>query len=141
MDQHAGREQRQDQVLFAAGARHGEDRRPPAFRGKYVPPRIGRTHGDTLAALDEGLRLATATVQRMHDFARSGAPKLQRVDMAPVLRNDLLTAGGSTLSDTLNAVSAKLTTDQLTQMGVKVDVNKENPATVAKQFLQDNGLI
>ena len=62
-------------------------------------------------------------------------------NMAPVLRQDLLTAGGSTLSDTLNAVSAKLTTDQLTQMGVKVDVNKENPATVAKQFLQDNGLI
>jgi osmoprotectant transport system substrate-binding protein len=62
-------------------------------------------------------------------------------NMAPVLRQDLLTAGGSALSDTLNAVSAKLTTDQLTQMGVKVDVNKENPATVAKQFLQDNSLI
>jgi len=62
-------------------------------------------------------------------------------NMAPVLRQDLLTAGGSVLSDTLNAVSAKLTTDQLTQMGVKVDVNKENPATVAKQFLQDNSLI
>jgi len=62
-------------------------------------------------------------------------------NMAPVLRQDLLTAGGSVLSDTLNAVSAKLTTDQLTQMGVRVDVNKENPATVAKQFLQDNGLI
>lgn len=62
-------------------------------------------------------------------------------NMAPVLRQDLLTAGGSALSDVLNAVSAKLTTDQLTQMGVKVDVNKENPATVAKQFLTDNGLI
>jgi osmoprotectant transport system substrate-binding protein len=62
-------------------------------------------------------------------------------NMAPVLRQDLLTAGGSALSDTLNAISAKLTTDQLTQMGVKVDVNKENPATVAKQFLQDNSLI
>ena len=62
-------------------------------------------------------------------------------NMAPVLRKDLLAAGGSTLSDTLNAISAKLTTDALTQMGVKVDVNKENPATVAKQFLQDNSLI
>ncbi|TME30718.1 MAG: ABC transporter substrate-binding protein [Chloroflexi bacterium] len=62
-------------------------------------------------------------------------------NMVPVLRKDLLAAGGSTLSDTLNAISAKLTTDALTQMGVKVDVNKDNPATVAKQFLQDNGLI
>jgi osmoprotectant transport system substrate-binding protein len=62
-------------------------------------------------------------------------------NMAPVLRKDLLTAGGSALTETLNAVSTKLTTDALTQMGVKVDVNKENPATVAKQFLQDNSLL
>lgn len=62
-------------------------------------------------------------------------------NMAPVLTKALLAAGGSTMSDTLNAISAKLTTDALTQMGVKVDVNKENPATVAKQFLQDNSLI
>ena len=62
-------------------------------------------------------------------------------NMAPVLRKDLLAAGGSALSDTLNAISAKLTTDQLTQMGVKVDVDKQKLEDVAKQFLQDNGLI
>ena len=62
-------------------------------------------------------------------------------NMAPVLSKDLAAAGGSDLSDTLNAVSAKLTTDALTQMGVKVDVNKEKIPDVAKQFLTDNSLI
>jgi osmoprotectant transport system substrate-binding protein len=62
-------------------------------------------------------------------------------NMAPVLTKDLLTAGGADLSDTLNAVSAKLTTDALTQMGVKINVEKAKIEDVAKQFLSDNGLM
>jgi osmoprotectant transport system substrate-binding protein len=62
-------------------------------------------------------------------------------NMIPVLRKDLAAAGGSELADTLNAVSAKLTTDALTQMGVKVSVDKQKSEDVAKQFLTDNGLI
>jgi osmoprotectant transport system substrate-binding protein len=61
-------------------------------------------------------------------------------NMIPVLRTDLADAGGATLADTLNAVSAKLTTDALTQMGVKVSVDKQDAAAVAAQFLTDNGL-
>jgi osmoprotectant transport system substrate-binding protein len=62
-------------------------------------------------------------------------------NIAPVLRKDLLAAGGSALSDTLNAVDTKLTTDALTQMYFRVDVNKEKLTDVAKQFLTDNSLI
>ena len=62
-------------------------------------------------------------------------------NMAPVLTKELLAAGGSTLSDTLNAVSAKLTTDALTQMGVKVNVDKDKIEDVAKTFLTDNSLL
>jgi len=62
-------------------------------------------------------------------------------NLIPVLTKSLATAGGSTLADTLNAVSAKLTTDSLTQMGVKVSVDKQNAADVARQFLTDNGLL
>jgi osmoprotectant transport system substrate-binding protein len=62
-------------------------------------------------------------------------------NMIPVLRKDLADAGGSELADTLNAVSAKLTTDALTQMGVKVNVDQQKIADVAKGFLTDNGLI
>jgi len=61
-------------------------------------------------------------------------------NMAPVLTKALLAAGGSELSDTLNAISAKLTTEALTQMGVKVDVEKAKIEDVAKQFLTDNNL-
>ena len=61
-------------------------------------------------------------------------------NMAPVLRKDLVAAGGSLLTDTLNAVSAKLTTDLLTQMGVKVNVNQEKITDVAKQFLKDSNI-
>ncbi len=61
-------------------------------------------------------------------------------NMAPVVTQALASAGGSTLTDTLDAVSAKLTTDALTQMGVKVNVDQQKLADVAKQFLSDNGL-
>ncbi len=61
-------------------------------------------------------------------------------NMIPILRKDLADAGGSDLADTLNAVSAKLTTDALTQMGVKVNVDKQKIEDVAKGFLTDNGL-
>lgn len=61
-------------------------------------------------------------------------------NMVPVLRKDLADQGGADLADTLNAVSAKLTTEALTQMGVKVDVDKAKIEDVAKQFLTDNGL-
>jgi osmoprotectant transport system substrate-binding protein len=46
----------------------------------------------------------------------------------------------STISDTLNAVSAKLTTSALLALDVKVGVNKENYSTAAQEWLQSVGL-
>ncbi|MGI8872261.1 MAG: ABC transporter substrate-binding protein [Candidatus Limnocylindria bacterium] len=67
--------------------------------------------------------------------------KSQAADnMVPVVRKDLLNAAGPDFSAALNAVSSKLTTDALTTMGLKVNVNKEKVADVARQFLADNGL-
>jgi osmoprotectant transport system substrate-binding protein len=62
-------------------------------------------------------------------------------NMAPIVRQDLLDAAPDDLPQTLNAVSAKLTTDALTKMGVAVAVDHQNAEDVAKQFLQDNGLV
>lgn len=42
---------------------------------------------------------------------------------------------------TLNAVSAKLTTANLTDLVAEVEVDKKDAATVAKQFLEDNDLV
>jgi osmoprotectant transport system substrate-binding protein len=44
------------------------------------------------------------------------------------------------VTDTLNAVSAKLTTQNLLDLDKQVITDKKDPATVAKSFLSDNGL-
>ncbi|MDQ2934758.1 MAG: ABC transporter substrate-binding protein [Chloroflexota bacterium] len=62
-------------------------------------------------------------------------------NMAPVVRKDLLDSAPSDFAETLNAISAKLTTDQLTALGVEIVNNHKTEAEVAKKWLTDNGLI
>ncbi|KAB8193733.1 glycine/betaine ABC transporter substrate-binding protein [Nonomuraea phyllanthi] len=45
-----------------------------------------------------------------------------------------------TIRTTLNSISAKLTTQSLLEMMQKISVNKDEPATVAKEWLTTNGL-
>ncbi|MCP2348750.1 osmoprotectant transport system substrate-binding protein [Nonomuraea roseoviolacea subsp. carminata] len=49
-------------------------------------------------------------------------------------------AATDTIRTTLDAVSAKLTTQSLQDMMQKISVNKDEPATVAKEWLTSNGL-
>ncbi|MEV0594053.1 ABC transporter substrate-binding protein [Nonomuraea cavernae] len=49
-------------------------------------------------------------------------------------------AANDTITGTLNEVSAKLTTESLLEMMQKISVNKDEPATVAKEWLSTNGL-
>jgi osmoprotectant transport system substrate-binding protein len=60
--------------------------------------------------------------------------------VAPVVNKDTLTKEGPGFAQTINAVSAKLTTKAMQQMNGAVDLDKQSPAAVAKQFLQANGL-
>jgi osmoprotectant transport system substrate-binding protein len=62
-------------------------------------------------------------------------------NLAPVASKFLADAGGATFSDTLNAVSALLTTEELTSLGVEVAVNQTSYADAAHAFLEDNGLM
>jgi osmoprotectant transport system substrate-binding protein len=50
-------------------------------------------------------------------------------------------AAGPAYAETVDAVSAKLTTEAMQQMNAAVDIDKQDPAAVAKQFLQANGLL
>lgn len=50
------------------------------------------------------------------------------------------TKASETVSGALNAVSAKLTTEQLLDMDKKVILDKDDPQTVAKDWLTTNGL-
>ncbi|HET7082118.1 MAG TPA: ABC transporter substrate-binding protein [Candidatus Limnocylindria bacterium] len=62
-------------------------------------------------------------------------------NLLPLARQDLVDAAGADFAETLNAITAKLTTDALTELGVAININHEEIADVARQFLQDNGLL
>ncbi|BAL90368.1 putative ABC transporter substrate-binding protein [Actinoplanes missouriensis 431] len=59
-------------------------------------------------------------------------------NILPLIRTE---AKNDTVAGALNAVSAKLTTENLTQYLAKVQVDKQDTATVAKAFLSENGLV
>ncbi|MFI5937425.1 ABC transporter substrate-binding protein [Actinoplanes sp. NPDC051494] len=58
-------------------------------------------------------------------------------NIIPLIRSE---ANNPTVSGALNAVSAKLTTENLTTYLAKVQVDKQDTASVAKAFLTENGL-
>jgi osmoprotectant transport system substrate-binding protein len=58
-------------------------------------------------------------------------------NIIPLIRS---TANNPTVSGALNAVSAKLTTENLTTTLAKVQVDKQDTAAVAKAWLSENGL-
>lgn len=58
-------------------------------------------------------------------------------NVVPLVRTDHKDA---TVNDTLNAVSAKLTTDELTDLVKRVEVGKERAEAVAKEWLTKNSL-
>jgi osmoprotectant transport system substrate-binding protein len=62
-------------------------------------------------------------------------------NVVPIASKELSDAAGTELADTLNAITAKLTTEALTQLGFSIVVNHEDLADVARQFLEDNGLL
>jgi osmoprotectant transport system substrate-binding protein len=62
-------------------------------------------------------------------------------NVAPVVSQKVLTAQGTGFADTLNGVSSKLTLEAIQKMNAAVDVDKQKPAAVARQFLQANGLV
>lgn len=59
---------------------------------------------------------------------------------APVVRQEVLRVHGPRLADTLNAVSARLTTPVMREMNAAVDLGGEEPRVVADRFLRANGL-
>jgi len=62
-------------------------------------------------------------------------------NLAPVVTVELAAAGGDLLESTLNAVSAELTTDELSELNFLVSVELQDLAEVAQAWLEDRGLI
>jgi osmoprotectant transport system substrate-binding protein len=61
-------------------------------------------------------------------------------NVAPVVSKALLAKEGTVFAETLNQVSAKLTTPAVQAMNAAVSLSKQTPASVAKKFLAANGL-
>ncbi len=59
-------------------------------------------------------------------------------NIVPVIRSDVDTPD---IDSILKAISLKLTTDQMLALNKRVDIGQEDPAAVAKSFLEDNGLL
>jgi len=63
-------------------------------------------------------------------------------NLAPIVRDDLLAKVDRTaFARLLDAVSAKLTTEALTKLGVEVAVNNRDVSDVATEWLKANGLL
>ncbi|MGZ8563872.1 MAG: ABC transporter substrate-binding protein [Candidatus Limnocylindria bacterium] len=109
---------------------------------------LGACSGEIATALNEsGIDVAEVCTTQA-DIARYNFVLLQddkklipAQNIAPIVRNDLLAAAPADLKATLNAVSAKLTTDELTKLNVRVSVNHETIKDVAAQWLSDQGLV
>ncbi|MFL5797840.1 MAG: glycine betaine ABC transporter substrate-binding protein [Actinomycetota bacterium] len=59
-------------------------------------------------------------------------------NIVPVIRADVDTPQ---IDAILNAISAKITTDQMLDLNKQVDIAQQDPAAVATKFLNDNGLM
>ena len=61
-------------------------------------------------------------------------------NVVPLLRADVLESSDE-IAEILNEVSSKLTTESLTEMNKRVDIDKDDPDDVAGSWLRDNGFI
>jgi osmoprotectant transport system substrate-binding protein len=58
-----------------------------------------------------------------------------------IASQDLATASGDELAQTIDAINATLTTDALTELGVEIVVNHVSKEDAATAYLEDNGLL
>lgn len=61
-------------------------------------------------------------------------------NLTPAVNADFL-ADNADLEDLFNSLSAALTTEDLAEMNVQVDLERKKPEDVAQQFLEDKGLL
>jgi osmoprotectant transport system substrate-binding protein len=62
-------------------------------------------------------------------------------NVAPIVSQKVVAAEGPAFADTLNKVSALLTIPAIQKMNAAVALEQQSPSSVARQFLQANGLL
>jgi osmoprotectant transport system substrate-binding protein len=61
-------------------------------------------------------------------------------NLAATMRTEVYDANSAKYDELFAAISSELTDERLTELNAQVDVDGENPADVAKEFLEDAGL-
>jgi osmoprotectant transport system substrate-binding protein len=99
----------------------------------------------TVAALEQGaidvaLLFSTSGVISNKGWVLLEDDKgLQTADnIAPVVRDEVL---NDEIRSLLNSVSAKLTTENITELNAEVEIDNKDPADVAQAFLEEEGLL
>lgn len=90
--------------------------------------------------VDVGLLFSTSSAIPDNNFVLLEDDKnLQTAEnIAPVVRSEVL---DDTITEQLNAVSAALDTDTITELNGRVELDREDPADVAADFLEQEGLL
>jgi osmoprotectant transport system substrate-binding protein len=110
---------------------------------EYKPLDLGGPK--TIAAVKSGavqvgeLFTTDAAIAANHFVVLQDDKMLQAAgEIAPVIK---VSKDNAEIDGLLNAVTAKLTNDNVSQMVGKVSIDMQDPGDVAKQFLTDNGLL
>ncbi|MDQ3955056.1 MAG: hypothetical protein M3285_05865 [Actinomycetota bacterium] len=90
--------------------------------------------------IDVGLLFSTSSAIPDNNFVVLEDDKnLQTAEnITPVVRSEVL---DDTITEQLNAVSAALDTDTITELNGRVELDREDPADVAADFLEQEGLL
>lgn len=90
--------------------------------------------------IDVGLLFSTSSAIPDNNFVLLEDDKsLQTAEnITPVVRSEVL---DDTITEQLNAVSAALDTDIITELNGRVELDREDPADVAADFLEQEGLL
>lgn len=110
--------------------------------GSYEPLEYGAATVEALkqGEIDVALLFSTdGTVEREGFVVLEDDKGLQAADNITPLVNEKVLDGE--VEELLNAVSAALTTENVTELNARVNVDLEDPADVAAEFLEENGLL
>ncbi|HET8777437.1 MAG TPA: ABC transporter substrate-binding protein [Candidatus Limnocylindria bacterium] len=124
-----------------------EDSYGIAFADLEIEP-LAACDAPIATALNDGVVDVAELCSTQPDIERFGFVRLDddmqtqpAENIAPVINQQKLDELGSGFGDVLNAVSAAMTTEDLTSLGVQVAVEQRDTAEVATEWLTDMGLI
>ncbi len=113
---------------------------PIAYRAMAVGDQYAALNNDTIQAADVNStdgQLATGDYVLMRDPRRT----FGWGNVVPVVSAKAVAAEGSAFTDTIQRVDDTLTTDTMRQLNYAVSIAGQDPAAVARQFLQTHGLL